>query len=413
MLGATALYRKPRHGGEEVLAFTEELSQAAAGPEDTAATAANVLKLALACTAAEKGSLLLKEHDRFHVLAGHGMSADVSASSAATVGTGIAGKVARLGTPVMVENIEQDDRFCQFRTDRYKTGSFICCPIHCGTVILGILNINDKTDGSPFTVTEFLLIRTIANLAAVVLRRAILERKYQETFAALKTTHMRLAESNLARARFLMRLSHELRTPLNAVRGAVFYLQGRNDTSLSDQREFSAIIASETAKLGRIVENLQRLFLVENRLGNSVSEVLNLHELLTEAFESASLMVLTDRRIPMLLEVPPDETTIVGDRVTAVQLLICLLLGLSGYAGPENRIRCSLRGTEMLTISLSLDRPLPENQLTGCFAAEDDLKCLLFSLAREAAEAQGWLLKASNIAGGCEFSLDIPAFRRP
>ncbi|MDA8084177.1 MAG: GAF domain-containing protein [Nitrospiraceae bacterium] len=404
----TAGHTSPPLSSAELLASLEKSTRAITNSEDIAAVAGSLLDLAVLCTSAERGSLLLKEYDHLRVLAGRGLAPETHEASVAKVGEGIAGTVAVKGTPVMVEDIDLVESFRGGTRDRYKTRSFISCPILQGSLILGVINLSDKADGTPFTASEFLLIRTVAHLAAIALGKAALERKLREKAAALHAAHMRLAENNTTRTRFLTRVSHELRTPLNAIGGAVFYLQGLDRISRSDQLEFSSIISNETAKLAQVVENLLGFFLVENRPGDVREEVLDLSELLRDVVSSSEQMIPPAKNIALILKPLPGPVGIIGDRVTAVQLMINLLLGLAGYASRGDVIRISVLHEDPVTVLSILNRPLPEGDLSGLFTAGDDERRIRLYLAEKAAQCQGWRLSARNVQAGCALSLVMP-----
>jgi GAF domain-containing protein len=153
----------------------QELSNAIVITHDFTAIANLLLDLALNYAHAERGSLmLLTERDELRILAAKGLDPQLVRNYRAKIGEGIAGMVAKNPTPVLIENIEKDSDFKSFRHDHYKTKSFISCPIISKNKLLGILNINDKRDGTPFSVDEFELLKVLANNAAIALENAFL-----------------------------------------------------------------------------------------------------------------------------------------------------------------------------------------------------------------------------------------------
>ena len=124
---------------------------------------------------AEKGSLmLLNDRNEFEIFAAKGLDVKFVRSYRIGFGEGIAGTVAKTRTAVLVEDIEQEKGFQDLRRDHYRTRSFISCPIVSKNKLLGVLNINDKIDDSPFNVDEFELVKTLANHAAIALENALL-----------------------------------------------------------------------------------------------------------------------------------------------------------------------------------------------------------------------------------------------
>ena len=54
------------------------------------------------------------------------------------MGEGIAGQVAVNGTPLLVEDISLDPYFSVYQRERYRTGSFIACPITSREKVIGV-----------------------------------------------------------------------------------------------------------------------------------------------------------------------------------------------------------------------------------------------------------------------------------
>ena len=68
------------------------------------------------------------------------------------VGTGIAGRVAATGQPILLSDVTESGYASSF-TDNYRTRSCLSVPIRNGQVI-GILNLTDKHDGQEFSTTD-------------------------------------------------------------------------------------------------------------------------------------------------------------------------------------------------------------------------------------------------------------------
>jgi diguanylate cyclase (GGDEF)-like protein len=87
------------------------------------------------------------------------------------IGNGIAGQVAQSGQPLLVNDIGRDGRFTIGRRPRFKTGSFICLPLHCNGETLGVLNLADRTNQTPFGQADLGILSTLASHAAALMRR--------------------------------------------------------------------------------------------------------------------------------------------------------------------------------------------------------------------------------------------------
>ncbi|MGE5173940.1 MAG: diguanylate cyclase [Betaproteobacteria bacterium] len=122
-------------------------------------------------------------------------------------GEGIAGKVAELGEPILVENLEDDPRIRQKNRQHYKTRSFVSVPLKIEDRIIGVINLSDKTSGEVFDEEDLKLIQSFATHAAIVLERNVFYNKTEELKKLTITDHL----TGLLNRRYLYeRLKDEL-----------------------------------------------------------------------------------------------------------------------------------------------------------------------------------------------------------
>ena len=131
---------------------------------------------------AEQGSLMLldQETDVLLLEAKKGIIEGVTEKLRIHRGEGIAGKVAELGEPILVENLEKDPRIKQKNRQHYKTRSFVSVPIKIEDRIIGVLNLSDKASGEVFNEEDLNLIQSFANNAAIVMERNVFYNKTEE-----------------------------------------------------------------------------------------------------------------------------------------------------------------------------------------------------------------------------------------
>jgi len=122
---------------------------------------------------AEQGSLMLVdlETDALLMEASTGSVDAESGKIRIPKGEGIAGKVAELGEPMLVVDIENDPRFGKKSRSRYKTSSFVSVPIKVEQRVMGVLNLADKASGEVFNNDDLKLVQAFATHAGVVLER--------------------------------------------------------------------------------------------------------------------------------------------------------------------------------------------------------------------------------------------------
>jgi GAF domain-containing protein len=220
----------------------QELSNAILITDDINIIANIILDAASNYAQAESGSLMmLNDHNELIILAARGLDQDIVESCRIRVGEHISGIIAKNGQPLMIEDIDQEGKFKDSQRNHYKTKSFISCPIISKNKLLGVLNINDKKNGTPFTVDDFELLKTVANHAAIPLENAFLMKALKMKATELEDINKKLVEADILKTEFLTRVSHELRTPLNSLKGAIYFLEHTENISKTEQTEFQGI----------------------------------------------------------------------------------------------------------------------------------------------------------------------------
>ena len=348
---------------EKKFSILQELSTAIAITDDIGAIANLLLDLAINYASAEKGSLmLLKDGDELAILAAVGLDPQFVRGYTVGIGEGIAGTVAKNRSPVLIRNIEKDECFKGLRRDHYKTKSFISCPIISKNKLLGILNINDKKDGTPFNNDEFELVKTLANHAAIALENTLLLSQVRAKAAELEEINKKLAETDILKTEFLTRMSHELRTPLNSAKGAIYILQQSDALTHGELREFQSIIATEIESLISTVENLLKFMRQEDEYRMTNKTVLNMRDLFRELQNSKTLKGnLARKGVELTIAGGDNALEIVGDRIKIAQLFTYLIDGLTSYLERGDTIHIAADGDEQVTVDITLSRCLPED----------------------------------------------------
>ena len=375
-----------------------------------------LLERSIEYTNAEKGSLMLiNEWDELYILAARGFEMLFIETYKIKMGEGIAGFVAQNRSPVLVEDIDKDERFRRKKRDRYKTKSFISCPLISRDKVLGVININDKKDGTPFTEDEFNLLGVIADQAAIALENASLLSQLRIKASELEEINKKLIEADVDKTEFITRISHELRSPLNSIKGAIYYLQQSEKAKKSQQKEFHDIILKETVVLTSIVDNLLDFLRLENEATTIKKSLINLETLLKETSESKGLnTVLTRKNLHFSTEIKKGIYEIVGDKIRIAQLFINLIEGLTHYLESGDTIVITVKEEEFIKVDLTISRNVPEEDLSFFFNSrylffteQFDDKVKLY-LAKKVADAHGWGFVAGNTDNTFTVSITIP-----
>jgi len=405
---------------EKKFSILQEISNALVVTDNLSAIANLMLDLAINYTRAEKGSLMLvNERDELYILAGRGIDLNLVRTYRAKIGEGIAGVVAMNRAPMLVEDLANEPQFKGLPRDRYRTNSFVSCPIISKNRLLGVLNINDKSDGASFNDDEFSLIKIIANQAAIALENAILVSQLRFKAAELEGINRKLIESDVVKTEFITRVSHELRTPLNSIKGSVYYLQQSERLSRREQEEFYDIISGEADKLIGIVENQLDFLRFEDETMLITKTVVSLREVLSEVCGSKSIKTLFARKgMTLKVEVGEGVSDVVGDRIRIVQFFLNILEGLSHFLERGDEVVISARENDQIHVSICLPRRLPDSITPYLFSSNHlfqtdvpDEKLKLY-LARKVVDIHRWDLVAENTAAGLVVSLAIPKSTR-
>jgi HD-GYP domain-containing protein (c-di-GMP phosphodiesterase class II)/signal transduction histidine kinase len=405
---------------QKKFSILQEISNTVASSENISLIANLILDLAINYTNSEKGSLmLLNELGELSILSARGIDAEFVMTYRTRIGEGIAGVVAESREPVVVEDIESDDRFQGRGRDRYNTKSFISCPIVSKNRLHGVLNINDKKDNTPFTTDEFSLVKIVADQAAIALENASLMKELKEKANDLEETNKILIESDVLKTEFVMQVSHELRTPLNSINGAIYYLRNYEEVSKDSQAELYNVISEETTKLISIVENLLNYLQRDDESRIISKTVVSLRDLLRDV-QSSTLVrnILRKRNVKLDVSAQDSVSEIVADKVRLKQFFFNLFEGLINWLHDGDMVRITLQENSHVQLVIMLPGEIPQAMLPYFSLPKYALKSnesedkLKLYLALKIADLHQWRVGAENTADGFRLTLDIPKQNR-
>jgi diguanylate cyclase (GGDEF)-like protein len=122
---------------------------------------------------AASGSLMMIDPsgENLVIVATKGMNLALAQTLNVRVGTGIAGKVAQSGFPLLISNIEEDPRVNIPNRPRFRTKSFISIPINLRGRTIGVLNLSDLIQREKFTESDLHLLTALTDHAAAMIER--------------------------------------------------------------------------------------------------------------------------------------------------------------------------------------------------------------------------------------------------
>jgi len=165
------------------------------------------LETASELVSASRGSIMLVDNNgkSLRIKSAKGMKTELAKIVAVRIGDGIAGKVAESGTPILVNDLESDNRISMTRRPRFKTSSLICIPLKHKDKVIGVLNLSDKENLESFTESDMNLALSFVNLATLLIDHSLAV----ERSSALEKLAITDALTGLYNRRFLTRRLEE------------------------------------------------------------------------------------------------------------------------------------------------------------------------------------------------------------
>lgn len=169
---------------EELISKYEELTVLYESAE-TVATVMNleevsrrILDQAAEILEVDHASLMLVDEDaqELEVVAARGLRSDTAGKVKVAVGEGISGTVAKTGDAILIEDLHTHPVYSRDSRAEQEWTSLISVPLKVRDRILGVLNVNNKKSGSPFTSGDLKMLMALAQLAAISIQNA---RTYQ------------------------------------------------------------------------------------------------------------------------------------------------------------------------------------------------------------------------------------------
>ncbi|MBO1224790.1 MAG: GAF domain-containing protein [Candidatus Scalindua sediminis] len=125
----------------------------------------------------KSASLMILEGNALRIKSSKHIPEKVMKQCRVEVGVGISGWVALKVEPLLVKNVEKDDRFKRRNNKRYSNKSFISVPVVYSGRVIGVINVNDKNNNESFGEKDVELLKIISEHSAIAIRNALLIRK--------------------------------------------------------------------------------------------------------------------------------------------------------------------------------------------------------------------------------------------
>ena len=213
----------------------------------------------------ETSSLMLTEGNVLRVVEGMGLPREVIGKATVPLGKGISGHVAQTGEPLLINDINQHEKFgpSSFKK-QYSTQSALCVPLLRGDRVLGVMNANNKKNGEAFEESDRDLLVTMAAQVAMSIDNARLFAGLEEKAEALRLAHEELVRLDRDKTELILNLSHELKTPLTTIIGFASLISTLDLTGETESlMDFVAHLEGSASHLNYLVERILELFRLE------------------------------------------------------------------------------------------------------------------------------------------------------
>jgi len=115
--------------------------------------------------------LLDQEKKELFIKVAYGLDENIVSHARVRLGSGIAGKVAETGEPLLIENVETSGIKGAPNNPQYETKSLVSVPLKIGSSVIGVINANNKTSGKPFDQDDLALVISMGMRFSKVIER--------------------------------------------------------------------------------------------------------------------------------------------------------------------------------------------------------------------------------------------------
>ena len=173
--------------------------------------------------------------------------------------------------------------------------------------------------------------------------RDITERKQAEE--ELRRHNEELRELDKMKDSFLSSVSHELRTPLTSIRSFSEILLKYDQEAPATQKEFLGIINSETERLTRLINDVLDLSRIEAGGMTWYDTPLSVEEIIRDILP-ARKKLLEEKRLRLVLDLPPGLPPVLADRDRIQQVITNLLANAVKFSREAGEVRLRVEAFE-------------------------------------------------------------------
>ena len=245
-----------------------------------------------------------------------------------------------------------------------------------------------------------------------------------EITGAVSVLHDMTREREIAKMKseFVSNVSHELKTPLSSIKAYVEMLTDGEAEDPATRKEFYEIIASETDRLHRLIENILNISQIESGVIKVVREPMSLTGVVKQAVEVARPQAML-KHLSLDADLPPMYYQVEADHDMIYQAVLNLISNAVKYTPDNGAIKVNLSVDERRNVAIcevaDTGVGIPEEALpnifekfyrvqkNNCVAKGTGLGLTLVKHIVESVH-HGQVLVQSEEGKGSRFSFELP-----
>ena len=310
----------------------------------------------------------------------------------------LAGWVAREAKVQVIDDVSRDPRHSPVSDEQsgFRTRALIAVPLQVKGHIIGVLEVLNRIDNTPFNDEDVDVLTSLAAQAAVAIENA---RLFQQ--------------SDL-----ISEMVHELRTPLTSV-VAYSELLMRADIKPDQQRAFVETILQESTRLTTMINDFLDLARLQSGRARITHEAVDISALMRDCI-SVMMPQAQKKNIALRFDAMAEAPLVSGDRGRLKQVLMNLLSNAVKYTADDGRVNTTVRqvNSDVQVSIQDTGRGIPERDLPHIFdkfyRVPDSEGWatgtgLGLSITKEIVEAHGGQIAIESQVGvGTTFRLTLP-----
>jgi signal transduction histidine kinase len=294
-----------------------------------------ILRGAVDLLEARSGSIMLLEGRE--LVAASVIGNDEALEGRVELGEGIAGRVAVLRDPHLIDGVPDPDDFPGLQPKAQEVRSAMSAPLIHRDELLGVLNINADVERQ-FTQYDLRALGLFAEQASSAITNARL-------YEAERSHVAELLELDLLKTEFVARVSHELRTPLTSILAAAQTAQ--QPERLAQHPEVVGIIERQARRLSTMVEELLTASKLDQESSPPAAGTVDLCGLVRSA--AADYIEGQGRRVSV--SAPEEPVEVHADRESVRHIVDNLIDNAAKYGAPPMIVRVE-RGMGQAVLSV-------------------------------------------------------------